>query len=822
MLLYSYNLLPCKSSFHVLLISWIGILMNSFCGHSQSYDYKSITLNGMGFVDGIVSHPVTNDIYVRTDVGGAYHWDSADERWIPLTDNKGTGYGIESIAVDPSNASNLYIASMDSKPNGSVFKSTNKGVTWQNTGLTLEMDPNGKWRYTGERLKVDPNNNGLNVYFGSKKQGLWKSSDAGLNWSQIPGFSLPFGMHGGITFVCIDPTSGSESGSSQVLYAAVQGEGVFKSTDEGSNWSLLQGGPDVAFKPTHGSIANDGTLYVAYGNKPLASGDAAVYKYTGSGNLVDITPSVLGKNGMAGIHVSPAKSSNVITFHYNGGTPNGIHYSTNGGSTWSQIPFNSFTDVPDYFPSWHNWTNSGQIMFDPKDDSKVWLTTGFGVYKTDNINGTPVWDMKMTNLEELVATLLMSPPVDNGADVFLASMDMGGFVIENPDVIPSSNFEPEVMNITTGMDYCVANPLFAVRVGSGQHKNFNFYGGYTTNNGATWNDFPTVPAPDFANGAIAISSTNPDHWVWAPANDYWDPILLPHYTLDGGETWNICNGLPAQFNGASHMWAASTFLASDRVDGSIFYYYVNYDGNWGGNLYRSNDGGVNWSKVNASLPQGYRLHIHPVPGKENELFITFETGKELYYSLDGGSSFETINNVDTAYALGFGKSIDNASHPALYLSGIIDNKLSLYRSADYGATWTDIGNNDLPLDHITNITGDLRKQGVFYFGTRGRGFFYAHSDELTSSTDTFKDYRGSRYNKNANVYPNPSTGQVNLDIADGNIVSVCLIDVYGKTVYEEKGIQSDKNLNLAYLSKGLYFMLIKNKSENQTIKFLKN
>src|ERR1035438_9848164 len=73
---------------------------------TSTFAWKSVNLQGMGYITGLVIHPLPpHDIYVRTDVGGAYRYDRAAERWLPLMDRFGTAesaFGVESIAVDPS------------------------------------------------------------------------------------------------------------------------------------------------------------------------------------------------------------------------------------------------------------------------------------------------------------------------------------------------------------------------------------------------------------------------------------------------------------------------------------------------------------------------------------------------------------------------------------------------------------------------------------------------------------------------------------------------------------------------------------------------
>src|ERR1700722_743364 len=76
---------------------------------SEPYVWRNVVIGGGGFVTGIVMHPHEKGLmYARTDVGGAYRWDSGAGEWIPITDWSGMAdvnlTGIESIAVDPSDA----------------------------------------------------------------------------------------------------------------------------------------------------------------------------------------------------------------------------------------------------------------------------------------------------------------------------------------------------------------------------------------------------------------------------------------------------------------------------------------------------------------------------------------------------------------------------------------------------------------------------------------------------------------------------------------------------------------------------------------------
>ena len=75
-----------------------------------------MAIGGGGYVTGIVAS-TDGTVYARTDVGGAFRWNSSTGSWNPITDslpgdaaNTGNLYGIGSIAVDPDNANRVFIA----------------------------------------------------------------------------------------------------------------------------------------------------------------------------------------------------------------------------------------------------------------------------------------------------------------------------------------------------------------------------------------------------------------------------------------------------------------------------------------------------------------------------------------------------------------------------------------------------------------------------------------------------------------------------------------------------------------------------------------
>jgi len=97
-----------------------GLLM-SFSATAENYRWDTVAMGGGGFVSGIVtSKSERGVVFARTDVGGAYRYDNQNGRWIALTDWLGesdTGLmGVESLAIDPKNAANVYMLAGRRRP----------------------------------------------------------------------------------------------------------------------------------------------------------------------------------------------------------------------------------------------------------------------------------------------------------------------------------------------------------------------------------------------------------------------------------------------------------------------------------------------------------------------------------------------------------------------------------------------------------------------------------------------------------------------------------------------------------------------------------
>jgi hypothetical protein len=165
-------------------------------------------------------------------------------------------------------------------------------------------------------------------------------------------------------------------------------------------------------------------------------------------------------------------------------------------------------------------------------------------------------------------------------------------------------------------------------------------------------------------------------------------------------------------------------VVSDRVNPMKFYGYIN------GQLYRSTNGGstfTNGAGPQSGLPTTGDIHLQSVPGFENHLWLTGETG--MWRSTDGGVTFTKLGtNVSKSVNVGFGRAAPGASYPAIYAMATIDGVTGVYRSNDQAGTWVRINDNNHQWGNAGQaITGDPRIYGRVYVGTNGRGIQYGDS-----------------------------------------------------------------------------------------------
>lgn len=724
------------------ILTILGLIAITNAAPQDNYTWRNVVIGGTGFTTGILFHPNEQGLaYMRTDMGGAYRWNSSNQSWEVMTDMFGSKdwnmNGIESIALDPQNPNLVYLAAGTYTNgwanNSSVLRSSDRGHTWNRIVVTNSFlfGGNEDGRSMGERMAVDPNNGSI-LFVGTRRAGLWKSTDSAKTWSKVNSFPIATTANNvGIGFVVFDPRTKNASNVTQILYAGVaqNGNSFFRSTDGGLTWSAVPGAP-TELMPHHAVLASNGTLYSTWGDAPGPNGMAkgkAFKMNTTNNQWTEITPlSNVTANynfGYAGLAVDPQNPNIVMVstmdYWWPGDTP---FRSTDGGATWKNIrntttrnasltPFLRWGAVNDNNLGCGNW--EGTIAIDPFNSNVVMYVTGATIWGTTNMtnldnNGSTVWTPFVKGFEQSAVLDLASPPA--GAELISGIGDVGGFIHKNVSQSPATGMLNPQYTSGTSVDFAELSPNRIVRVGRGCSNTLATCGSISSDTGSTWTTFASAPGGTKENGFVSVSAHG-NTIVWSPE------ATAAYRSTNNGASWTACTGLPG--TGIS--------VIADRVNSSKFYAVVN------GTLYASTNGAETFSTKATGL-SGTRLRA--VPGKEGHLWLSGGTG--LYRSTDGGQSFSKIASTGSVNHHGFGKAAPGKTYPAIFINGDVDGITGIFRSDDEGSSWVRTNDDLHQWGGGSVVVGDPKVYGRFYLATNGRGIIVGDRTETPTELRSWK------------------------------------------------------------------------------------
>jgi photosystem II stability/assembly factor-like uncharacterized protein len=693
-------------------------LLSAFAAQAETYKWDSVAMGGGGFVSGIIPAKTERGIfYARTDVGGAYRWDMRRERWIPLLDwlpESDMGFmGVESVAVDPKNAANIYLmvgTSYFNNGKSAILRSSDYGRSFNVVDITAQFKAhgNGIGRNNGERLQVDPGNSKV-LYAGSRSEGLFRSTDAGASWNRLA--ALPVGSTpngNGISFVLLGPAS-VEGAAAQRIFVGVSrlgtaGPNLYYSHDGGASFAPLKGGP-AGLMPHRAVLSAEGKLYLTYANgagphptELEASDRGQVWELdTTGGHWSDITPP--GVPGpFSGISMDPADPAHLLVsttnvWYLQGGGNRGdrIFASRNAGRNWVDLVARGFAlDAKgiDWIKSSSiHW--AGDVQFDPFDAKSAWVISGNGVFRSRNIDApTTTWSFETAGMEETVVFAAHSLP--NGR-LMTAMGDYDGFMQDGPARY-GARLSP-AMGTTTSLAASADGRVLA-RVGNAIYT--------TDNSGASWSKAPVVNG---GFGQVALSA---------------DGNVLLHSPDGSATTYRSAN------HGGS--WTAVTGLAvpdarpvADPVNPLKFYAYDSASGS----MFVSTDGGNSFAP-RVSLARGGSRFFTATPGIEGDLWGCL-SGAGLVHSVDSGATFGKLASVAACSAVGIGKAAPGSGYPTLYIWGTVGSVRGVLRSTDKGRSWTRVNDDAHQYGGIGTVqflAGDMHRFGTVYMSTVGRGLAY--------------------------------------------------------------------------------------------------
>jgi hypothetical protein len=695
------------------------------------YSWNNVVIKGGGFVTGVIVSPTLPGLaFARTDVGGAYRYDPANQRWMSITDWVGHSNsnltGIESIATDPVDPNRVYVAAGEylTAGNGVILSSTDMGQTWTQNSINAPMGGNVDGRSMGERMAVDPNMPNI-LYFGSRNSGLWTSTNSAQTWTQVTAFPTVGETNGGaggpntggtgtgygLTLVLFDPQSGAPGAPTPAIYVGVgvtTGNSLYSSLDAGATWQPVAGAP-ATMMPHHAVLDGCGNIYFTFNNAsgPNNVGSGAVLRYsTADGHWTDVTPP-MAAGGFGGIAADAANPGTLLVTTIDR-WPGEVFRTTDGGSSWVPLASTGTRDL-----AGANWLLRhaasvqvdgwlGDVELDPFDSSRAFYITGQGLWSSGDVTAadsrmSTQWTFQDVGLEETVALDLATPPT--GAPLLTGVGDIGGFKHDDLTVSPPDGmYANPIFSNTTSIDFAEGAPSVVARVGSNSTSG-GARGAYSTDGGSSWTPFATAPSGSNGSGSIAVSADG-SRFLWAPSRG------TPSWSTNNGATWTASMLLP------SGTLPAGVKVASDRVNALKLYASSST------RMYVSSDGGVTFAQ--ATTPSAGRPRA--VFGMEGEVWAATNAG--LVHSPDSGMTYTAVAGIAGATAVGFGKAADGQTYPAIFVAGSVNGTWGSYRSDDAGVTWNRIDDPQHQFFFINCMAGDQNHYGRVYLGTSGRGIVY--------------------------------------------------------------------------------------------------
>lgn len=758
-----------------------GLIVAAAASVRAACDWKNVhTGGGGGFVPSIQFHPTEKGVaFARTDIGGLYRLND-DESWTAVTDANGFAHdgnwnrwGVDALALDPSDANKVYIATgmytNDWDPNnGTIARSSDKGETWEVTTLPFKVGGNMPGRGTGERLAVDPKNPQVILFGARSGNGLWKSTDGGATFAKVSSFEAvgtfrpgPVGdaYNGdlqGLTFVTFDETSEAVDGATSRIFVGTADNttaSVYVSTDAGASWSPVADQPAEFFPHKARLSVAEKVIYFTYsdGTGPYDGTQGAVYKYDlTSGKWTDITPTS-GTDlfyGFGGLAIDVQKPGTIVVATLNSWYPDAqLFRSTDSGATWKTI-WNWGADgnvAPQYTIGAKNapWIKTNfldtdtkklgwmieSLEIDPHDSDRWLYGTGVTIYGGHDLTN---WDQNKTvtieslasGIEEMAISSLASAP--GGSELLMATLDNNGFTYESVTDLgtaPQTAWTNPWWASSVSVDFAGNDVSKVARVGkvTGSPQL-----ALSSDGGATW-AVNNATGTTAADGAVAYSADG-DVILWSTLNE---GVLV---SRDQGELENVT--LPA-----------GSVIASDKKNTTVFYAASK------ATFYISTDGATTFTESPLANATEIR-HIAAHPAKAGELWVSTDAG--IFHSTDFAQTFSALpSSPSNAHVVSVGKGDGTAWN--LYVFGNGSEGKKLYGSADGGATWVDIqGSYSFGAIDGAALVGSANEANVVYVGTNGRGVMYSSCPIVdtiaTSAPSTSKRDARGRHMRFARTY----------------------------------------------------------------------
>jgi photosystem II stability/assembly factor-like uncharacterized protein len=642
-------------------------------------------------------------MYVAPWIGGLFKTTNNGTTFEPVFDTQ-DNLSIGDVTVAPSNSEIVWVGSGDaytsrtSYAGNGVYKSTDAGKTWKNMGLRDTQHI--------ARIVIHPTNPNVvwvaamgHLYSTNQERGVFKTTNGGETWEKI----FYINEKVGVIDLILHP------GNPDILYAAAYekdrmpwqiinggpGSGIHKSLDGGRTWKRLEGG-----LPT-GKIGRIG-LDIYLKNPEI------LYAVIENSNTRDVSAAATAAPGARGAGQGAGAPGRVTTI---GGE---VYRTENGGQTWKKMnsdDYNVSPKGPYYF---------SQIRVDPSNDLNIFVTQdGF----RRSIDGGKTWNAPMVfpRMFGDFRTLWFDPQnplrMISGGDGGIATSYDGGKTSDAYSNMPLGSV------YALGVD--MEDP-YNVYAGLQDHEHWR-----GPSNGPSGK---TSEQDWFAlgNGDGIYTQVDPTDSRWL----YTTRQYGGHTRLDQklGYTTNIqpqrAPGLPPH----RFLWEPPIHISPHQSN-------VIYAGSQV--LLKSVDRGDHWTEISPDLSSNDTSKIFPeseggVPGgipwfaistimespiTQGLIWVGTSDGK-VQLTRDGGANWTDLSPKINALG-GRGDAYVSRVHSSFHVAGrayvsrsgykFDDFRPFLYRTDDFGATWTSIVGN-LPNQPINVIYEDRKNPNLLFVG----------------------------------------------------------------------------------------------------------
>ena len=623
-------------------------------------------------VTGVIGHPTR--FYFGAVDGGVWETNNAGRTWDPIFDAVKIG-SIGAIAVAPSDPNIIYVGSGEADIRSSLgmgdgmYRSSDAGKTWQRAGLTHSQ--------AIARIVIDPHNSAIayaavlgKPYAASSQRGLFKTTDAGTTWNRV----LYTDDKTGAIDVSLDPQNPS------VVFAALwqtvrpawntyppkdgPGSGLYKSTDGGSTWThLTQGLPQHV--------------------------------------------------GRIGVSVSPANPQRVYArIDAKTASKGGIYRSDDAGATWHFMA-GGLAQVRIWERGWY----FGEITADPKNpnvayvmDTSTYRTTDGGATFTA-IKGAPGGDD--------YHSIWIDP---NDTSHFILGSDQGSVIsLDNAKTWSSWYNQP-----TAQLYHIATDNRFPYHIyGSQQDSGAIDVPSRTKYLHLSFRDWKPIDVGG-ENGYLAPDPLHPGYVYGATLGDVGDTVTLER--LETGWERNIDPAI----NHPQTIWRSTWTepLVFSPLDPHALYFAHQ-------NIFVTHTGGRNWEIISPDLTRpgtprrGVVYALAPSPLNSRLLWAGTDDGL-AWITRDAGKHWTNVtppaltpwSKVTEIAASHFNAG---TAYLAIDRHRLDDMTPYLYKTTNYGVSWTNIA-SDIPAKHFLNsITEDPQRPGLLYAGTE-RGVSVSFND----------------------------------------------------------------------------------------------